>query len=131
MTRTSTTSGSPYEDSIGFCRAVRAGNIITVAGTGPIGTDGKTAAPGDAYGQAKRCLEIMVHAIADLGGAPEDVVRTRMYVVNIEDWQAVGRAHGEVFGAIKPSATMVAVNRLIGEDWLVEIEADCVVGENE
>jgi enamine deaminase RidA (YjgF/YER057c/UK114 family) len=127
MSRTSTTSGSPYEASIGFCRAVRMGNTIAVAGTGPISADGKTAAPGDAYGQAKRCLEIIAQAIADLGGTAEDVVRTRMYLVNVEDWDAVGRAHGDIFGKIKPAATMLAVNRLISDDWLVEIEADCVV----
>jgi enamine deaminase RidA (YjgF/YER057c/UK114 family) len=127
MTRMSTTSGSPYEDSIGFCRAVRVGNTITVAGTGPINPDGTTAAPGDAYGQAKHCFEIIMQAIADLGGRPDDVVRTRMYLVNVDDWEAVSRAHGKIFAAIKPAATMLAVDRLIGEDWLVEIEADCVV----
>lgn len=127
MTRTSTTSGSPYEKSIGFCRAVRVGNTITVAGTGPIGSDGKTAAPGDAYGQAKRCLEIIVQAITDLDGTPEDVVRTRTYLVDVNDWEDVGRAHGEVFATIKPASTMLAVHKLIGDDWLVEIEADCVV----
>jgi enamine deaminase RidA (YjgF/YER057c/UK114 family) len=103
------------------------GNTIAVAGTGPISADGKTAAPGDAYGQAKRCLEIIAQAIADLGGTAEDVVRTRMYLVNVEDWDAVGRAHGDIFGKIKPAATMLAGNRLISDDWLVEIEADCVV----
>ena len=125
MTRRSATSGSPYEDSIGFCRAVRIGQMISVAGTGPIGFDGQTASPGDAYGQAKRCLEIIAKAIVDLGGQIEDVVRTRIYLVNVDDWEAVGRAHGEIFSAIKPAATMVVVNQLIGEDWLVEIEADC------
>jgi enamine deaminase RidA (YjgF/YER057c/UK114 family) len=101
--------------------------MIAVSGTGPIGPDGKTASPGDAYGQAKRCLEIVTQAIADLDGQIEDVIRTRIYLVNVDDWEAVGRAHGEVFGAIKPAATMLAVDRLIGDDWLVEIEADCVV----
>lgn len=127
MTRRSATSGSPYEESIGFCRAVRMDQMISVAGTGPIGADGQTAAPGDAYGQAKRCLEIIAKAIVDLGGHIEDVVRTRIYLVNVDDWEAVGRAHGEVFGTIKPAATMVVVNQLIVEDWLVEIEADCFV----
>ncbi len=127
MIRTSTSSGSPYEDSIDFCRAVRVGNHIFVAGTGPIGADGKTAAPGNAYGQAKRCLEIITQAIADLGGSLSDVVRTRTYLTNVVDWKDVGRAHGEVFGEIKPAATMLAVHKLIGADWLVEIEAECVV----
>ena len=130
MPRTSTTSGSPYEDSIGFCRAVRVGNHIFVAGTGPIGADGKTAAPDDAYGQAKRCMEIIEQAITDLGGSITDVVRTRTYLVNVDDWQAVGRAHGEMFKDIKPAATMLAVHQLIGNDWLVEIEAECVVEDS-
>ncbi len=129
MRRRSTTSGSPYEDTIGFCRAVRVGNHIFVAGTGPIGEDGTTAAPGDAYGQAKRCLAIIETAIADLGGSLSDVVRTRTYLINVEDWEAVGRAHGEMFKDIKPAATMLAVHKLIGDDWLVEIEAECIVEE--
>jgi enamine deaminase RidA (YjgF/YER057c/UK114 family) len=120
-----TSSGSPYEDSIGFCRAMRTGNRIVVAGTGPIAADGSTAAPGDAYGQAKRCLEIIVTAIEDLGGTVKDVVRTRMFLVDVDDWEAVGRAHGEVFADTKPAATMLAVKALIGKDWLVEIEAEC------
>ncbi len=125
MARRRTSSGSPYENSIGFCRAVRTGNRIVVAGTGPIAPDGSTAAPGDAYGQAKRCFEIITAAIEDLGGKTSDVVRTRMFLVNVEDWEAVGRAHGEVFAKTKPAATMLAVKELIGEDWLVEIEAEC------
>ena len=129
MALRSATSGSHYEHSIGFCRAVRIGTTITVAGTGPIGPDGKTAAVGDAYGQAKRCLEIIAQAITDLDGHIEDVVRTRMFLINVSDWDAVGRAHGEVFSEIKPAATMLEVSRLIGEDWLVEIEADCIVAE--
>lgn len=127
MKRRSTTSGSPYEDSIGFCRAVRVDQAISVSGTGPIGMDGKTAAPGDAYSQAKHCLEIITKAIIDLDGHIDDVIRTSIYLVNADDWEAVGRAHGEIFGSIKPAATMIVVNRLIGEDWLVEIEAECWV----
>ncbi len=127
MSRTSTTSGSPYEASIGFCRAVRVGDTISVSGTGPIASDGSTAAPGDAYGQAKRCLDIIAHAITDLGGRVEDVIRTRIYLVNVEDWQAVGRAHGEVFTSIKPAATMVVVKELLVKDWLVEIEVECIL----
>lgn len=107
MTRRSTTSGSPYESSIGFCRAVRVGQTIAVAGTGPIGPDGKTAVPSDAYGQTKRVLHIIAEAIASLDGALEDVIRTRMYLVNVEDWEAVGKAHGEVFGDIKPDRKSV------------------------
>lgn len=129
MTRHSTTSGSPFETSIGFSRGVRVGPTIKIAGTGPIGLDGKTASPGDAYGQAKHCLDIIHRAIDDLGGRIDDVICTRMYLVNVNDWEAVGRAHGEMFGDIKPAATMVVVQRLIGDDWLVEIEAECVVEE--
>lgn len=124
--RASTTSGSPYETNIGFCRAVRVGDMIAVSGTGPIALDGTTAGPSDAYRQAQRCLEIIVQAITDLGGSIDDVVRTRIYIVNVEDWEDVGRAHGEVFTATKPAATMVVVSKLLGEDWLVEIEADCI-----
>lgn len=127
MARQTATSGSPYEETIGFSRGVRVGSTIKIAGTGPIDPDGKTAAPGNAYGQAKRCLEIICQAIADLGGQTENVVCTRIYLINVDDWESVGRAHGDVFGTIRPAATMVAVNRLIGDDWLVEIEAECVV----
>lgn len=129
MTRHSATSGSPYETRIGFNRGVRVGSTIKIAGTGPIDVDGNTASPGNAYRQAKRCLDIIRQAIIDLGGRIEDVICTRIYLVNVEDWEAVGRAHGEVFGEIKPAATMVVVQRLIGDDWLVEIEAECVVEE--
>lgn len=126
MTRQHTTSGSPFEATIGFSRGVRVGTSIKIAGTGPIAPDGTTASPGDAYGQAKRCLEIIHHAIRDLGGEIEDVVRTRVYLVDVNDWEAAGRAHGEVFSDIKPAATMIVVQRLIVDDWLVEIEAECV-----
>jgi enamine deaminase RidA (YjgF/YER057c/UK114 family) len=129
MTKQRASSGSPYEDSIGFCRAVRTGNRIVVAGTGPIAADGSTAAPGDAYGQAKRCFEIIAAAIANLGGDMKDVVRTRMFLVNVEDWEKARRAHGEAFAGIKPAATMVAVKALIGSDWLIEIEAEAEVEE--
>lgn len=130
MPRQHTSSGSPYEDSIGFCRAVRTGNRIVAAGTGPIATDGTTASPGDAYGQAKRCLEIIAAAIEDLGGSMSDVVRTRMFLVNVTDWEDVGRAHGEVFTDTKPAATMLVVKELIVQDWLVEIEAECDLEES-
>lgn len=127
MTRHHTTSGSPYETSIGFSRGIRVGSEIKISGTGPIAADGTTEAPGDAYRQAKRCLEIIQQAIVDLGGRSEDVVRTRIYLVDVDDWEAVGRAHGEVFADIKPAATMIVVRRLIDPGWLVEIEAECLV----
>ncbi|MCH7948534.1 MAG: RidA family protein [candidate division Zixibacteria bacterium] len=118
-------SGSPYEKTIGFSRAVRIGNIIAVSGTGPIADDGSTASPGDAYAQAKRCLEIIATAIKDAGGRLENVFRTRMYITDAADQEKVGRAHGEYFGEIKPASTMVVVKALVRDDWLVEIEADC------
>ena len=127
MKRKNITSGSPYESVIGFSRAVRVGNMLAVSGTGPIAPDGSTSAPGDAYGQAKRCLEIIAKAIADGGGRLEDVVRTRMYITEAAVQDDVGRAHGEYFGEIKPAATMVVVKGLARDDWLVEIEAECLL----
>lgn len=127
MKRKNISSGSPYEKVIGFSRAVRVGNILAVAGTAPIAPDGSTAAPGDAYGQAKRCLEIMAAAIAEGGGRLEDVVRTRMYLTDASVQDEVGRAHGEYFGQIRPAATMVVVKGLVRDDWLVEMEADCLI----
>ena len=118
-------SGSPYEKTIGFSRAVRIGNIIAVSGTGPIAEDGSTASPGDAYAQAKRCLEIIATAIKEAGGKLENVFRTRMYITDASDQDNVGRAHGEYFSQIKPASTMVVVKALVRDDWLVEIEADC------
>lgn len=119
-------SGSPYEAEIGFSRAVRVGNQIFVAGTAPIAPDGSVAAPGDPYGQAKRCFEIIGRALEDLGATPADVVRTRTFLKHASDWQAVGRAHGEMFREARPASTMV-VAPLLQEEWLVEIEADAVV----
>ena len=107
---------------MGYSRAVRVGNTIAVAGT--------TAPGDDAYAQAKAALAIVERALAELGASMSDVVRTRMFVVDMDDSEAVGRAHGEVFGQIRPAATMVEVRRLIRADLLVEIEADAIVGEN-
>jgi len=129
MTRQLITSGSPYEKPIGFSRAVRVGNTIAVAGTAPIGPDGTTACPGDTYGQAKRCLEIIQEAIEKAGGKLEQVIRTRSMVTDIANWPEVGRAHGEFFGEIRPASTMVEVSAFCQPDWLVEIEADCVIDD--
>ncbi len=128
MPRTNISSGSPYEEPFGFCRAVRVGNTIHVAGTGPIAPDGATAAPGDAYGQTVRCLEIIKAAIEQAGGKLTDVVRTRMYVTDLSKQDDIGRAHGEFFRDIRPAATMVGVSGLVRDDWYVEIEADAVLG---
>ena len=125
--RKNVTSGSPFEDLFGFCRATRLGDTVSVAGTAPIADDGSTVGVGDPEAQARRCFEIIVRALAELGAEPKDVVRTRMYLTRMEDWEVVGRVHGEVFGATKPVSTMVAVASLIDPDWLVEIEADAVI----
>jgi enamine deaminase RidA (YjgF/YER057c/UK114 family) len=127
MERRRVSSGSPFEPVVGFSRAVRAGRHVAVAGTAPVMADGGEP-PADAYGQARRCLEIMVAALAELGARPEDVVRTRSYLIRADDWEAVGRAHGEVFGAIRPASTMLAVAALLDPRWLVEMEAEAIVG---
>jgi len=113
---------------VGFSRAVRRGSRIIVSGTAPIGPDGETVV-GDAYIQAKRCLDTILEAIEGLGGRREDIVWTRVYVVDAADWEGVGRAHGEFFGEVFPAATMVAVRELLDPRWKVEIEAEAIVGE--
>jgi enamine deaminase RidA (YjgF/YER057c/UK114 family) len=127
MPRQNISSGSPFEEPIGFSRAVRTGDRIVVAGTAPIAPDGTTACPGDMYGQARRCLEIIREAIEAAGGQLRDVVRTRVLLTDADRWQEAARAHGEVLGAVRPACTFVEVQRLIDPDWLVEIEADAMV----
>lgn len=121
MLRKAVQSGAPWEDRVGYSRAVRAGPYVHVAGT---------TAPGpDAYEQARGALRIIATALGELGATPADVVRTRMYVVDIAgDGAAVGRAHAEVFGDVRPAATMVEVSRLIADEMLVEIEVEAYVG---
>ena len=131
MEKIRVSSGSPYEDQIGFSRAVRIGNVLAVSGTAPIGPDGSTAAPGDAYGQTKRCLEIIQQAIEDGGGQLEDVIRTRISITDASVQGDVGRAHAEYFGKVKPAATMVVVKGLVRDDWLVELEAECIVASGQ
>lgn len=120
-------SASPFEEKFGFSRACRIDNSIAVAGTAPLGEDGQTACKGDAYGQAKRCFEISLRAIEDLGGDINGVIRTRMMLCDVDDWPEVARAHGEVFSGINPAATCVVVKGLLDSDWLVETEVDCVL----
>jgi enamine deaminase RidA (YjgF/YER057c/UK114 family) len=119
-------SGSPYEPVVGFSRAVRVGEHVYVAGTAPVMPDGADP-PADAYGQARRCLEIIAAALQEAGSALADVVRTRVYLVRVEDFEQVGRAHGEVFGDIRPANTTVLAGGLLDSRWLVEIEAEAVV----
>jgi enamine deaminase RidA (YjgF/YER057c/UK114 family) len=125
--RKTVSSGSPYEPVIGFSRAVRIGNQIAVGGTAPIGPDGKTVGIGDPAAQTRRCIEIARIALEEAGAGLDDVIRTRTFFTRREDWEAIGRAHGEAFGAIRPASTMAIVVGLIDPDWLVEIEFDAVL----
>ena len=120
-------SGARWESEVGYCRALRAGDQIFVTGTAPVNPDGSIHAPNDAYGQAKRCFEIIREALRGVGAEVTDVTRTRMFVTDIGRWQEFGRAHKEVFGDHPPTTTMVEVRRLIHGDMLIEIEADAVV----
>jgi enamine deaminase RidA (YjgF/YER057c/UK114 family) len=123
------TSGSPFEPRIGLSRATRVGNLICVAGTAPLLPDGSTACPGDLYGQTKRCIEIVKRAIEDAGGTLQDVMRTRVMLTDMSQWQEAARAHAEYFGEIRPACTFVEVSRFIDPGWLVEIEADAAIDE--
>jgi len=116
-------SGAKWEPIVGYSRAVRVDNRIHVAGTAAVGPDGAVMYKGDAYSQAKRCLEIIEQALRELGAGPEHVVRTRMFVLEPEMWEQVGRAHGEMFAEVRPATTMV-FTRFIDPDMLVEIEAE-------
>jgi enamine deaminase RidA (YjgF/YER057c/UK114 family) len=127
MSRQHVSSGSPYEPRLGISRAVRSGRIIAVAGTAPIGPDGKTLGNGDPAAQARRCIEIIRNALEQSGANLSDVIRTRIMLTRIEDWESVGQVHGEFFGNIRPANTVMQVTRFIDPDWLVEIEADAVI----
>ena len=119
-------SGSPYEPVVGFSRALRVGDRVLVSGTAPIWPDG--SCDPDPEAQAARCFEIILTALAEAGAGPEQVVRTRMYLVDPGDWEAVGRAHGAVFAGARPAATMVVVAALLDPRWRVEIEAEALLG---
>ena len=125
MERRHARSGSPFEETIGFSRAVRVGSTLAVSGTAPVWPDGHVDP--DPVVQAQRCWEIALAALSELGGRVDDVVRTRQYVVRAEDADAIGSVHGEVFGAVRPASTMVLVAGLLDPRWLVEVELDAVV----
>jgi enamine deaminase RidA (YjgF/YER057c/UK114 family) len=126
MQRRRISSGSPYEPTIGFSRALRVGERVLVSGTAPIGEDGSVDP--DAGAQMRRCLQIALAALAEAGGGPGDVVRTRTYLVDRADAEAIGAVHGEVFGAIRPASTMIVVAGLLDPRWKVEIELEAELG---
>lgn len=127
MERRQARSGSPFEEPIGFSRAVRVGTTVAVSGTAPVWPDGHVDP--DPAVQARRCWEIALAALTELGGRVEDVVRTRMYVARADVADAVGAVHGEVFGGVRPASTMVVVAGLLDPRWVVEVELDAVVGD--
>ena len=126
MDRVLVPTTAPWAATVGYSRAVRVGVHVYVAGTAPVGPDGEVVALGDAYRQAQRCLEIIIGALKEVGASADDVVRTRMFVRDPADWEAVGRAHGEIFGTIRPATTMVFTG-FVHPDMLCEIEADAVI----
>lgn len=126
-TRRRVSTGSPYEPRVGISRAVRAGRIVAISGTAPLDKDGQTVGHGDPAQQARRCLEIIRFALDQTGASLSDVVRTRILLTRIDDWESVAQVHGEFFGEIRPANTTMQVSRFIDPDWLVEIEADAVV----
>ena len=126
MQRQNISSGSPWEASIGYSRAVRVGNTIEVSGTVAAGDNG-VVGRGDGYEQAKFILQKIEKALIEAGASVENVIRTRIYVTDITQWQAIGKAHGEVFGTIRPATTVLEVSKLVSDDYLVEIEATAIV----
>lgn len=127
--RQNVSTGAPWESIVGYCRAVRVGSHVAVSGTAPVGDNGEVVGVGDAYVQAKRCIEIIEKALNEAGADLSDVVRTRMFVTDISQWEAIGRAHGEAFADIRPATAMVEVSQLVDPDMLVEIEADAIVAD--
>jgi enamine deaminase RidA (YjgF/YER057c/UK114 family) len=128
MKRQLISSGAAFEERVGYSRAVRVGDRVWVSGTAPI-MPGDGEPPVDPYEQTKRCLEIVVAALAEVGARPEHVVRTRAYLTDADDWKDVGRAHGEVFGSVRPASSFLVVSSLLDPRWKVELEAEALVPE--
>jgi len=127
--RKTVTYGQPLETEIGYSRACRVGNIVAVTGTAPMNPDGTLNSPGDLYGQSKRCLEIIADVLAQAGASLDTVIRTRIFLTDMTRWKEAAKAHGEVFGQIKPATSFLGTSALINPGWLVEIEADAVIEE--
>jgi enamine deaminase RidA (YjgF/YER057c/UK114 family) len=125
VTRKAVPAASPWAPAVGYSRAVRVGDQIHVSGTAAVMPDGEPPPP-DAYAQARRCLDIILSALEELGAGAEDVVRTRVYITAAEHWEGVGKAHGEVFGEIRPASAMLVITGLLDPRFLVEIEADAI-----